>query len=67
MICCTVANMLKGKGKPFEMKQFQMNWGGSADKEPVSWKGIKSKLKQWADRHNENYRLQKAIKEEKKK
>lgn len=48
--CCTVANMLKGKGKPFTIKDFVMDWGREAEK--VDWRDIKTKLKQFATRHN---------------
>ena len=60
MICCTVANLLKDKGRTFEIKDFKIDWGAdSVERKPVGWKMIKTKLKAWADRHNENLQKEK--------
>ena len=63
LLCCTIANMLRSRNRPFTMSDFKINWG-TEERESVSWKGLKTKLKQWAIMHNRKIERAKKLKGE---
>jgi len=51
LICCTMANMMRSKGRAFTMDDFKINWSPEISKS-VGFNDIKIKLMQWATGHN---------------